>query len=372
MYEYHPVRFETLTGSFTDPVLFIIIFFQSCKSIGMKKTLLTSVLPCLFTYAFSQTANVGIGTLTPARAKLEVHGVSGEGKTSGIFGGDGAGLSLQRDWPTIGFNQYRDNSAGYGKYLSNGFAGIQHLDPSTGLMSFDFFPSGSANTEAASTTRAMQLSYLGNVGIKGASPNSELQLSNTHNNRKITLWEAVNNPYQYLGFGIQPFSLTYNVSGPSDRHLFLSAASSSSAKQLMEIHGNGNISVGGDLTVDDANRGKLGINTLPWAPQTALEVNGAISMRTKVITVVSNTTITVGDCSYITIDSGGQLATSIHLTDGTTPGQLLFLQGTPTSNVYTWGSNMNISGDQNGKHIQNNNVLFLFWTGSVWVELGYR
>ena len=338
----------------------------------MKKTLLTSILSCFLTYAFSQTGNVGIGTLTPTRAKLEVHGVSGDGKTGGIFGGDGAGLSLQRDWPTIGFNQYRDNTFGYGKYLSNGYAGIQHLDPGTGLMSFDFFPNGLANAEAASTTRALQLSPFGNVAIKGASPNSELQLPNTLNNRKITLWEGSNSAYQYFGFGIQSGQLTYNVSGTDDRHVFLSGTSSSSSKRLMEIQGNGNVSVGGDLTVNNADRGKLGINTLPWAPQTALEVNGAISMRTKVITVVSNTTITVGDCSYITIDSGGQTAASVHLTDGTTQGQILFLQGSPTSDVYIWGSNMKITATQDGKHIQNNNVLFLFWTGSVWAELGYR
>lgn len=338
----------------------------------MKKILLTSILSCFLTYAFSQTGNVGIGTLTPTRAKLEVHGVSGEGKTGGIFGGDGAGLSLQRDWPTIGFNQYRDNASGYGKYLSNGYAGIQHLDPSTGLMSFDFFPNGSANAEAASTTRALQLSHTGNVAIKGAAPNSELQLPNTLNNRKLTLWEATNNAYQYYGFGIQSGQLTYNVGGAGDRHVFLSGASSSSSKQLLEVQGNGNVSVGGDLTVNSANTGKLGINTLPWAPQTALEVNGGISMRTKYVTVASNSTVTVGDCSYITIDSGGQTAASVHITDGTTPGQILFLQGAPTSDVYTWGSNMKISGSQDGIHLQNNNVLFLFWTGSVWVELGYR
>ena len=51
---------------------------------------------------FSQ--NIGIGITNPTRAKLEVSGVSGSGATSAIFGTDGTGISLQRNWPTIGFN----------------------------------------------------------------------------------------------------------------------------------------------------------------------------------------------------------------------------------------------------------------------------
>ena len=41
--------------------------------------------------------NVGIGVVDPTRARLEVHGAPGVGTTSGIFGGDGAGISLQKD-----------------------------------------------------------------------------------------------------------------------------------------------------------------------------------------------------------------------------------------------------------------------------------
>ena len=50
-------------------------------------------------------SNVGIGTTTPTRAKLEVFGTGGIFSfTSAIFGSDGAGISLQRNRPAIGFN----------------------------------------------------------------------------------------------------------------------------------------------------------------------------------------------------------------------------------------------------------------------------
>ena len=48
----------------------------------------------------NNSGNVGIGTTTPTRAKLEVNGVGFGGATSAIFGGDGTGISIQRNWTT--------------------------------------------------------------------------------------------------------------------------------------------------------------------------------------------------------------------------------------------------------------------------------
>lgn len=111
--------------------------------------------------------NVGIGTLTPTRAKLEVNGVAGTGATSAIFGGDGAGISLQRNWPTIGFNQYRDEvtPGSQGKYMANGFAAIQYFDPTSGNMVFDLFPSGAANTFTPAATTGLVLSSSGKLTV---------------------------------------------------------------------------------------------------------------------------------------------------------------------------------------------------------------
>jgi hypothetical protein len=64
--------------------------------------------------SFSQ--NVGIGTLAPTRARLEVNGKIGN--TVAIFE-DGHGVSLISSWPEVGFNAYYNNGP---RYLSNGFA----------------------------------------------------------------------------------------------------------------------------------------------------------------------------------------------------------------------------------------------------------
>jgi trimeric autotransporter adhesin len=54
------------------------------------------------------TGRVGIGMSNPTRAGLEQYGVVGN--TAAIFGGEGAGVSLQRDWPAIGLNHWYDGS----------------------------------------------------------------------------------------------------------------------------------------------------------------------------------------------------------------------------------------------------------------------
>ncbi|MBL7744475.1 MAG: tail fiber domain-containing protein [Chitinophagaceae bacterium] len=65
---------------------------------------------------------VGIGMSTPSRAGLEQNGVVGN--TAAIFGGEGTGVSFQRDWPAIGLNHWYDGSThraigiGYGAQIA--------------------------------------------------------------------------------------------------------------------------------------------------------------------------------------------------------------------------------------------------------------
>jgi hypothetical protein len=87
----------------------------------------------------NNTENVGIGLTNPVRARLEVNGVAGSGLTSAILGGDGAGISFQRDWPTIGFNQYRDSPAGLGKAIASGYGMQMYFNPAAGAYGLDMF-----------------------------------------------------------------------------------------------------------------------------------------------------------------------------------------------------------------------------------------
>lgn len=148
----------------------------------MKKFILFSIpnfrfsffIQALLVSHFIFAQNVGIGTITPSRGKLEVFGVAGAGATSAIFGSDGTGISLQRNWPTIGFNQYRDivTPGSQGKYMANGFAAIQYYDPTTGAMAFDMFPNGIANAFTPVANRAITILATGNVGIRTGASNT--------------------------------------------------------------------------------------------------------------------------------------------------------------------------------------------------------
>jgi hypothetical protein len=114
----------------------------------------------------SNTANVGVGLNNPSLGKLEVSGVAGIGNTNALFGSGSLGVSIQQNWPTIGFNQYRDNTAGNGKYMANGYAAVQYFDAgSSGSMAIDMFTFGSANTLTNSGKRAITIQNNGNVSI---------------------------------------------------------------------------------------------------------------------------------------------------------------------------------------------------------------
>lgn len=118
------------------------------------------------TNSFGQ--GVGVGIASANRGRLEVMGVAGSGATVGYFGSGNAGISLQRNWPTIGFNQYRDDVTPgvQGKYMSNGFAAIQYFSPTVGAYLFDLFPSGTANNATPLPTRAITIGSNGNTGIR--------------------------------------------------------------------------------------------------------------------------------------------------------------------------------------------------------------
>jgi hypothetical protein len=92
------------------------------------------VLCCAPILAYTQ--NVGIGGQA-TRARLEVWGTAVGGNTNAVFGSDGAGISFQQNWPTIGFNQYRNSLTGYGTYMHAGYGAIQYLDPGNGGMALE-------------------------------------------------------------------------------------------------------------------------------------------------------------------------------------------------------------------------------------------
>ncbi|HEY6504094.1 MAG TPA: tail fiber domain-containing protein [Chitinophagaceae bacterium] len=154
----------------------------------MKKILFLAGFNYIFLFVSAQPEpanNVGIGTSTPTRAKLEVHGAVGS--TSAIFGGESSGISLQRNWPAIGFNHYNNNG---GKYMSNGFAAAQFLDPNGGYIAFDMYPSGASNGTITSSNRALLLSTEGRVGVGGIYPVASLDVARGTSNEGAAVFRG--------------------------------------------------------------------------------------------------------------------------------------------------------------------------------------
>lgn len=125
--------------------------------------------------------NIGIGNNNPVRAKLEVNGVAGNGYTSGIFGGEGSGLSFQRNWPTIGFNQYRDSPNGFGKAISGGYGAHMFSNPILGGWALVVHDSVSVDQEFNENKYALLVSKNGNLGVKTTSDDATLSIAGSDN-----------------------------------------------------------------------------------------------------------------------------------------------------------------------------------------------
>jgi hypothetical protein len=84
-----------------------------------------------------------------------------------------------------------------------------------------------------------------NVGIGTTTPNGRLQFNNHINNRIVVLNESGNNEHNFFGFGINEFTLRYQVADPLQSHVFFAgnAATATASNELMRIRGDGNVGI---------------------------------------------------------------------------------------------------------------------------------
>ncbi len=110
--------------------------------------------------------NVGIGVTNPQKGRLEIAGALGGHTTVLTIGTDGTGISLQRNWPTIGLNQYRDASNKQ-RFIGAGYAGSIFLSQDDGSIIFTQFGQGAANQEILNTTYPLYINANGGTVING-------------------------------------------------------------------------------------------------------------------------------------------------------------------------------------------------------------
>ena len=98
---------------------------------------------------------IGIGTVTPTRARLEIAGKIGS--TTAIFGQGDTGVAFTAGWPGVGFNAY----AGDGwRSMAPGNGGVIHVDPGNGA--FRFYTSNKATAPDQPMNFAERLTITGN------------------------------------------------------------------------------------------------------------------------------------------------------------------------------------------------------------------
>lgn len=198
--------------------------------------------------------NLGIG-IAPTKARLEVNGAVGI--TTAIFGGDGAGVSLQRNNPTIGFNQYFND---VNRNMATGGSWVQWLDMSNGSLNFDLYPqNGNPNVQNYSATRRLTIRQNGNVSVNAGEANATLFVGGSNVNLPSAIFRGTTYHsmfYEQPGVGL-PNRNTYISGGKNGSLVFL------------------NDKLGGDLIIGYAGGNtKVGINTDPTDVFEVKQVNG--------------------------------------------------------------------------------------------------
>lgn len=165
---------------------------------------------------FNLTAqNVGIGTSTPTRAKLELNGMVGN--TTAIFGSGGNGVGLVASSPTVEFNGYYN---GGHRYLNNGYLVNTYLDAGTGIVGFNAYASGAMGALATSARPGITIAANGRVSIgdnPGLGYNAQLNVGKD-GDKDCSAWFSAP---QWSAFNYTSAEHTYIRSGANNTKLFL-------------------------------------------------------------------------------------------------------------------------------------------------------
>lgn len=161
---------------------------------------------------YYSSGNVGIGS-TDLSQKLNVDGSvlipSGQSYWIGSASGTGNRLRL-----------HQTNSNAYIDW------GEQSL----------YFRSG-----VSSSTNRVVFTGDGKVGIGTTTPKALLDLGNSTSNRKIVLWQNIDNDHQFYGLGVNSNTFRYQLPGTTDSHVFYAGTSATTSDELFRIKGTGEV-----------------------------------------------------------------------------------------------------------------------------------
>lgn len=109
-----------------------------------------------------------------------------------------------------------------------------------------FYTNGGGTGNDEGLQERMRIDERGQVGIGVEVPHASLHLENLIKNRKIVLYESADNDHQYYGFGINEFTLRYQIprTGSNHAHKFYAGNGASGSNELMRIQGDGKVGIG--------------------------------------------------------------------------------------------------------------------------------
>jgi hypothetical protein len=213
----------------------------------MNKT----ALLCVLLQADGLAQNVGID-ITPTKAKLEVNGAVGS--TTAIFGGDGAGISLQRNPPGIGFNQY---STDLNRIMAPGTGWEMSLDPTSGSLLLDSYSAAGIPDGPTTPQRRLTIRQNGNVSVNAGEANASLFVGGTNIGLPAALFRGTSHHSMFYE------QAAVNQTG---RNTYINGGKNGSLVLI-------NDKLGGDLIIGNGTS-KVGINTDPTDVFEVKQVNG--------------------------------------------------------------------------------------------------
>lgn len=317
----------------------------------MKSILLLLILASTGTGA----QNIGIGTSTPTKGKLEIFGAN-SGGTVAAFGTDGTGISIQRNWPTIGFNQYRDN-ANIARYMGDGKVSWLYYEPTGGNFGWDVYNVAGTAGQAISATPSRALTILsnGNVGIRSAgSPDASLVVERQGNSSGTALIGGTTH-HSYFAWNTQED--TYIRGGKNG------------SKVIINDVLNGSI----------LNYGKTAFGLYPdnnYVPVIACEMWGAMALtRSYTINVQQSQWISDPSASsYVKVqNTSTNNAIELDIANGNIDGQILIIEGNINPFTIRRGGFHNVYGTSD-LVVGGGDVLTLIWNASrvKWMTLAYQ
>src|SRR5687768_10717777 len=180
--------------------------------------------------------NVGIGNTNPVDAGLIVD--KKVGSVNAMFGRNTTGVSIESNYPGIGFNCYYNGSR---KTIATGYTSLINADPVNGNLGLYNSNVSTAADATATLLPRLIIDKDGDIGVEGnTTPHAPLSFANLVGN-KISLFGSVES--SNYGFGIQSSLLQmYTASSATD--IAFGYGGSASFTERMRIKGNGNVGIG--------------------------------------------------------------------------------------------------------------------------------